>query len=153
MKKFFNVFLFLVLNFGALAIGAWLMNSGPSSNWYMDLAKAPWTPPGWVFGAAWTSIMLCFSFYMAILVGKRNTAVVWGLFFIQWILNVSWNFIFFNKHAIFLGELILILLTTIVAYLMHTYRKELRYLNILILPYFLWLLVANSLNIYTLLYN
>jgi benzodiazapine receptor len=49
---------FLVLNFSALAIGSWLMNNGPITNWYMNLNQAPWTPPGWVFGIAWTTIMI-----------------------------------------------------------------------------------------------
>ena len=52
--------LFLLLNFGALAIGSYFMNNGPQSNWYLTLNKAPWTPPGWVFGVAWTTIMICF---------------------------------------------------------------------------------------------
>ena len=56
---------FLVLNFSALAIGSWLMNNGPMTNWYVNLNQAPWTPPGWVFGIAWTTIMICFSVYMA----------------------------------------------------------------------------------------
>ncbi|MDC6468346.1 tryptophan-rich sensory protein, partial [Flavobacteriaceae bacterium] len=58
---------FLVLNFSALAIGSWLMNNGPMTNWYVNLNQAPWTPPGWVFGIAWTTIMICFSVYMAYL--------------------------------------------------------------------------------------
>ena len=47
---------FLLLNFGALALGGFLMGEGPSSAWYSNLNKAPWTPPGWVFGASWTVI-------------------------------------------------------------------------------------------------
>ncbi|QLH45180.1 MAG: tryptophan-rich sensory protein [Bacteroidota bacterium] len=27
------------------------------------LATSPWTPPGWVFGFAWTLIMVCYSFF------------------------------------------------------------------------------------------
>ena len=46
--------LFLIINFGGLAIGNWFMNNGPISEWYLNLNKAPWTPPGWVFGVAWT---------------------------------------------------------------------------------------------------
>ncbi|MDH3796458.1 MAG: tryptophan-rich sensory protein, partial [Flavobacteriaceae bacterium] len=62
-----RLIVFLVLNFGALALGSLFTNMGISSDWYSELSKAPWTPPGWVFGAAWTTIMLCFSVYMAIL--------------------------------------------------------------------------------------
>ena len=32
--------------------GRWT-ETGPGS-WYAGLDLAPWTPPGWLFGAAWT---------------------------------------------------------------------------------------------------
>lgn len=153
MKKTSYFLLFLVLNFGALGIGTWLMNSGPTSGWYLALEKAPWTPPGWVFGAAWTSIMLLFSFYMSALIQKNKSRFVFILFFIQWALNVSWNWVFFNKHEMLFGQFILLTLTGIITFLMINYRKELKFSSLLILPYFLWLLIANSLNMYTLLYN
>lgn len=153
MKKTGYVFLFLVLNFGALGIGTYLMNSGPTSDWYKALEKAPWTPPGWVFGVAWTSIMICFSFYMTKLVATIKTTFVWQLFFVQWILNVSWNWVFFNKHQLLIGALVLLLLTVIVGFFVYRFRKDVKYFNLLILPYFLWLLIANSLNIYALIMN
>ncbi|NDH69532.1 MAG: tryptophan-rich sensory protein, partial [Gammaproteobacteria bacterium] len=46
-----RLLLFFVLNFGALYVGALLMNGSPATNeWYQQLDKAPWTPPGWFFG-------------------------------------------------------------------------------------------------------
>ena len=48
MKFYKGLFLFIVINFGALAIGTWLMNDGPQSEWYSTLNQAPWSPPGWV---------------------------------------------------------------------------------------------------------
>ena len=57
--------IFLVINFAALGLGGLFTRSGVPSEWYQDLDKAPWAPPGWVFGAAWTLIMLCFSVYRA----------------------------------------------------------------------------------------
>ena len=95
-----KIIVFLFLNFGALAMGGIFAGSGAGSDWYNELNKAPWTPPGWVFGFAWTTIMLCFSVYMAFLyqkvTDKRN---IISLYIIQWILNVAWNpaFFYFNK--------------------------------------------------------
>ena len=72
VKFLMSFFLFLVLNFGALGVGGFLMGSSPAQNtWYFSQNLAPWTPPGWVFGAAWTLIMLLFSVYMT-LVWKKN---------------------------------------------------------------------------------
>lgn len=145
--------LFLVLNFGALAIGSWLMANGMQTEWYINLNKAPWTPLGWVFGAAWTTIMLCFSFYMAALYSKLKTTKVIALFAIQFVLNSVWNFIFFNQHLIGLGLLIIILLTAVVLVLLYDFRKILKLKTLLILPYFIWLCIATSLNMYILIHN
>ncbi|WP_372754466.1 TspO/MBR family protein [Mariniflexile sp.] len=144
---------FLVINFGALVIGTLLMNNGPQTDWYMQLNKAPWTPPGWVFGAAWSTIMLCFSVYMAYLYSALPNTKVIMLFIVQFILNVSWNFIFFNQHLVTFGLVVILGLTSIVTILMYNYAKQLKFKTLLILPYFLWLCIACSLNLYILLYN
>lgn len=82
--------LFLVINFGALGIGSYFTGSGVSSEWYQTLNKAPWTPPGWFFGFAWTTIMICFSIYLAFLWPLvDNTQKLILLFSIQWVLNVG----------------------------------------------------------------
>ena len=153
MKLFKYTIVFLVINFGALAIGTLLMNNGPQSDWYINLNQAPWTPPGWVFGFAWTTIMICFSIYMANLYLLEANTKIKILFTVQFILNVSWNFVFFNRHLVSLGLAFIIALTVIVSLLMFTYRKRMPLKSFLILPYFLWLLVATSLNAYVLLYN
>lgn len=153
MKLFKYTIVFLVINFGALAIGTLLMNNGPQSDWYINLNQAPWTPPGWVFGFAWTTIMLCFSIYMANLYLLESTTKVKILFTVQFILNVSWNLVFFNMHLVALGLIVILALTFVVSILMFTYRKLMPLKSFLILPYFLWLLVATSLNAYILLYN
>ncbi|MFD1614057.1 TspO/MBR family protein [Gelatiniphilus marinus] len=153
MKLLKYFFVFLIINFGALAIGSWLMDNGPQTNWYVNLNKAPWTPPGWVFGAAWTTIMLCFSIYMALLYKITPHTKLKILFLIQFVLNVSWNFLFFNQHLVLLGLICIILLTIIIAKLLIDYKNKLKYKSLLILPYFLWLCIATSLNAYILIYN
>lgn len=149
--KFF--ILFLVINFGALAIGVWLMDNGPQTQWYLQLNKAPWTPPGWVFATAWSTIMFCFSIYMAYLFVLLPNTKVKTVFTVQFILNVGWNFVFFNQHLITLGLLFILALTSIVTIMLYDYRKLMRFKTLLILPYFLWLCIATSLNLYILLYN
>ena len=153
MKQLKFIVLFLIINFGALAIGTLLMNNGPQTDWYQQLNQAPWTPPGWAFGVAWTSIMICFSIYMTYLFLAEPSTRVKILFTVQFILNVSWNYVFFNQHLVGFGLLIIVALTFIVATLFFNFRKLLPIKSFLILPYFLWLLVASSLNAYIFLYN
>ena len=149
-----RLILFLGLNFAALAIGGLFTGTGVPSDWYQGLAKAPWTPPGWVFGAAWTTIMICFAFYMVLAwesIARINLLI--GLFALQWVLNVLWNPVFFSLQAVLPGLLIISGLTIVVGYFQFGFLKELKWKVLLVAPYFIWLLIATSLNAYVLMYN
>ena len=149
MNKLSYFILFLIINFGGLALGSWLMNNGPETEWYITLNKAPWTPPGWVFGVAWTSIMLCFSWYLAELFSERNSKFVWSVYGFQILLNVGWNWVFFNQHFTILGVLVITLLTLVILYFFITFRNDrLKYAKYLLLPYLIWLCIATSLIAY-----
>ncbi|MCX7549114.1 tryptophan-rich sensory protein [Xanthomarina sp. F1114] len=153
MKKYQLVVLFLIINFGALGISNLFMGNGPTSDWYVAQAKAPWTPPGWFIGIAWTVVMICFSFYMANLVKLKTNVFILSLFMLQFLLNMSWSYIFFNKHLVFLALISISLLTSVIAVFLFKYKPILKTKTWLITPYFAWLLLATSLNIYILLNN
>jgi tryptophan-rich sensory protein len=142
-----------VINFGALAIGTWLMNDGPRSDWYINLNQAPWSPPGWVFGIAWSSIMLLFSVYMSYLVQVNSSKKIIVLFSIQFVLNVFWNYLFFNQQLIAFGLLNIIFLTLLMFYFLVTFKQTLKNKSVYVLPYCLWLVLATSLNLYIALFN
>lgn len=145
---------FFVLNFGALAIGGIFTKDGVISDWYVNINKAPWTPPGWVFGAAWGTIMLCFSFYMTIAWRKvMKPASLLVLYAIQLILNIAWNPIFFSLHEVLLGLITISVLTVLVTYFLVGYRKAMGWFALFALPYAVWLFIATSLNAYVYLYN
>lgn len=146
---FYRLIAFLALNFTALAIGGSFTSKGVNSDWYTLLNKAPWTPPGWVFGAAWTTIMICFSIYMMYIWQLNKDPKKWMvLFVVQWILNVSWNPIFFYYQNILAGLICISLLTVTVGSFLLIYKQHLKLKSILILPYFIWLIIASSLNAY-----
>ena len=152
-----RIVLFLLVNFGALYMGALLMGGSPAENeWYQALNKAPWTPPGWVFGVAWTSIMIFYSIYLARVfkfIPKEKFAFAIGLYVMQWILNVCWNPIFFVHHALVLGCVFILLLMVVLVFFHVKFVKNKRIELGLILPYLLWLCVAFSLNLYVFLRN
>jgi tryptophan-rich sensory protein len=148
------VIIFLFLNFAALAIGSIATSEAVTGPWYTGINKAPWTPPGWVFGAAWTSIMICYAVFMGL---AYNTVAdkkkLTTLYFIQWILNVSWNPIFFFLHMSVAALVVICALTLLIAYFFYYYQSVLRFKVLLVLPYLVWLLIASSLNLYVVLYN
>ncbi|WP_452220918.1 TspO/MBR family protein [Lacinutrix salivirga] len=152
--KFYKLLLvFLVINFGGLAIGSWLMDNGPMSDWYTNLNKAPWTPPGWVFGVAWTLIMICFSIYLASLFQKAERVQLKLAFAFQVVLNVIWNYVFFNQHLVALGLVVIAALTVVIFTFFFSNFKTVKSKSYLLLPYMIWLLIATSLNGYILLNN
>lgn len=153
MKQLKFTLLFLVINFGGLTIGNWLMNNGPRTDWYINLVKAPWTPPGWVFGFAWTLIMICFSIYLGKLFLEKNDRKNRITFFIQFALNVSWNYIFFNQHWVLFGLVTIVLLTSLLFIYFFKLSNPVKNYKYLLLPYMVWLCIATSLNLYILLHN
>lgn len=149
--------LFLLINFGALYVGALFMGGSPADNdWYVGLNKAPWTPPGWVFGFAWTTIMILYSIYLSRVfksLSKEKFKMAVVLYAAQWIFNVSWNPIFFVHHALVLGCVFIFLLIVVLLVFHVKYVKN-RWIELgLIIPYLLWLCVAFSLNLYVFIRN
>lgn len=155
MKFIYRFVLFLIVNILALLFGVLLMENGPKTEWYLSLNKAPWSPEGWVFGAAWTSIMICFSFYMTKLSFEYEflSKKLLTLYIIQWILNVSWNYFFFNQHLVVEGLIVITLLWLLIGYFTFKHLKTLTWFTVLILPYLIWMTIATSLNAYVVLYN
>ena len=120
MPFFLRLLVFLVINYGLLAIGGLFTDvQGP---WYQSLDRAPWTPPGWVFGAAWFTIMACYSVYLA----KRwpTSSTTWKKWvFVSWLANVSWNPVFFHFQWPEIGILVLSLLALAIGALFWLDRK------------------------------
>jgi translocator protein len=149
-----RLILFAIINFAGLGIGGIFTGKGVPSEWYSNLNKAPWTPPGWVFGAAWTIIMICLAFYMAYLWPTiQNKKLLVGLFITQWLLNLMWNPIFFYFQNSALGLIVISLLTLLIGFLLIYYYPNVKVISTLLVPYFLWLLIATSLNAYILINN
>ncbi|WP_405604672.1 TspO/MBR family protein [Polaribacter sp. Asnod1-A03] len=154
-NKIVRIIIFLLSNFLALGIGVLLMENGPKEDWYLSLNKAPWTPAGWVFGAAWTTIMFLFSFYMTKLsfqfpfLDKKLIT----LYVAQWFLNVGWNLAFFNQHQTKIGIVIIVLLWLLIGYFTFKFFNKVKLVTLLIVPYLVWMTIAMSLNAYIIFNN
>lgn len=155
MKNFWIwITFFGVVNFGGLAIGSLFTAPGVASDWYQHLNHAPWTPPGWVFGAAWSTIMALFTVYLAFgieQVSKPNLLLV--LFGMSVVANVAWNPVFFWLHQTIFALGVLVDLTVNIALIGVVFRQRMGLKTLLILPYFVWLCIATSLNAYVVFMN
>ena len=154
MKKASFFLFYLILNFAGLYLGALLSGEGASSDWYQSLDKAPWTPPGWVFGFAWTSIMICFSLYMTELhMKEKNKKNLIPLYALLWTVNLSWNPFFFYYHHVWISMAIILFLLFLTLYSFFKYYPNIKHKSWLISPYYIWLIVACSLNAFVCIVN
>lgn len=152
-----SALVFGALNFTGLAIGGWATGPGVVSDWYVGLAKAPWTPPGWVFGVAWTTVMLAFTWFMTAVWGrlaKGEERPRWTrLFVVAWLLNVGWNPLFFVGQQAAWALVEILALYAVIAFMARSAWSGLRTARWGIVPYLVWLTVAVSLNAYVVVNN
>lgn len=143
MRRSLSLVLFLILTVGGgLLIGTLTLPDA----WYAALAKPPWTPPGWVFGPAWTLL-----YVLIALAGYRTwrrapSGPAMQLWAGQMLLNFSWSPIFFRAHLIEAALVVIAgLLLVIVAFIARNWRSD-RVAAWLFVPYALWVAFALSLN-------
>jgi tryptophan-rich sensory protein len=136
-----------MLSFAAAAIGG--IASVDSAEFYADLSRPGWAPPGWVFGPVWT-VLYALMGIGAWLVwrerGWRGAGGALGLFVAQLALNAGWPWIFFAWHrgAFAFGE-ILLLFIAIVGTVAAFWRIR-PLAGWLLLPYLAWVGFATALT-------
>ena len=134
-------FVVLVMG-GGLAIG---YQTRPG-DWYAQLIRPDFTPPGWLFGPVWTAlyIMIGVAGWRAWRTDGRGWLIkVWWA---QLVLNFLWSPIFFTSHQIgFALVIILILLVTILGFISTAWPRD-RVAALLFAPYAAWVAFASLLN-------
>ncbi len=135
------LFLLLVVG-GGLLIG---VVTGPG-DWYEQLEKPAFNPPGWVFGPVWTGLYILIAI-AGWRVWQRNRAgAAMKLWWAQLALNFAWSPTFFLAHQIGLALiLVILLLVAIVWFIARGWAKE-RLAAVLFLPYAAWVAFASILN-------
>lgn len=149
-----RLIIFLILNFTSIGLGRFLGGEGPKSDWYAGMQTAPWTPSGVVIGLSWTVSLICFSIYLAYLwplVINRNLII--GVLILHYILAIAWNPVFFNYQQVLAGLFIITALTAVVGFFLFYYWPKMELKSLLVVPYFIWLIIATSLNAYILIKN
>ena len=120
-----------------------------SSEWYRDLEKPSWQPPGSVFGPVWTVLYVLIAVAATLSfrdVGGPRRRLVLGLYAANLALNVAWKWIFFQGHSpTAAGIEIVLLLATIVA-LIWLVRPHNRAAALALAPYGAWVAFATALT-------
>jgi tryptophan-rich sensory protein len=106
-------------------------------------------PPGWAFGAAWTTLYTLMGIALALVWvaphGPERTAAL-RLFFAQLIVNFAWSPIFFGARMIEVGLLTIVLLFALVVLTAWRFARIRPLAGWLLVPYLAWLCLATALN-------
>ena len=126
-----------------------LSNSGYSNAWFAGLAKPDFMPPGWVFGAVWTTLYSLMGLSLALVwvaprSPERDTAL--QLFFTQLIVNFAWSPVFFGAQMIEIGLVTIIVMFLLAALAAGRFFAIRPLAGMLLIPYLAWLSMATALN-------
>jgi tryptophan-rich sensory protein len=126
-----------------------LANSGYGNGWFAALAQPGFTPPGWMFGVAWTALYLMMGVALTLVVTARGAPRRGGailLFAVQLALNLAWSPLFFAAHRIWPAFVLILLILATAAMTARAFWRIRPAAGWLLLPYLLWLCFAAALN-------
>ncbi len=125
-----------------------------TSNWYLQLIKPTWAPPGWLFGPVWTVLYAVIAATYGTVFYKAFTGKIsWWValpFALNLIFNLAFTPIQFGLKNNLLAALDIVLVVgTLVWALMAVWHAapDLRWVVYANIPYLLWGLFATVLQI------
>ena len=140
----------LLLAFAAAAVGGFASASAPE--FYRELIRPPWSPPGWLFGPVW-SVLYALMAIAAWLVwrsrGFAGASVGLGLFIVQLAFNGLWTWLFFVWHQGGLAFAEILLLWVLIAATIVFFRRVSKRAGLLLIPYLAWVSFASALTLAT----
>ena len=145
-----------VLLVGSLALVALVAavggvaTAGSVGDWYEGLDRAPWNPPGWVFGPAWTVlyVLMAVAAWLVAREGLDDPAVRTALLIYgaQLALNLGWSLVFFGLRRPGLGLVVILALLVAIAATAVAFHGISPTAAWLLAPYLAWVAFAATLN-------
>ena len=137
----------LLASFAAAAVGG--VASAGAGDFYGQLDRPGWAPPGWLFGPVW-SVLYALQGVGAWLVWRERQAAgrraALAAFLAQLAVNALWSWLFFawRRGGLAFGEVVL--LFAMVAVAAALFRRVRPLAGALLLPYLLWVGFATALT-------
>jgi tryptophan-rich sensory protein len=127
---------------GGLAIGY----VTPPGDWYAQLTKPAFNPPGWIFAPMWTVLYILVAVAGWLVWQRPPSGWPMMLWWAQLVLNFLWSPTFFAAHQIGLAlVVVLLLLGVIIAFIVAAWQRD-RMAAWLFVPYAAWVAFASVLN-------
>lgn len=150
VKNWRPLFVFLISAYAVACVGN-LITAPSLADWYAGLEKPAFTPPGWVFGAAWSflySSMAIAAWRVWLRRAEKKVDSSLLLYHAQLFLNLLWTVLFFGFHnpLFALVDIILLQLANIAT--ADCFYKIDKLSGALFGPYILWVSFATILNFY-----
>jgi benzodiazapine receptor len=131
------------------AASGWISNSGYGNDWFDQLQKPNFMPPGAAFGIVWPILYACIGVAAAMIhaqppsVQKRRALI---LFYIQLALNFLWSPIFFALHDMRTALGVIVVMVALSAGAAGQFFRMRAVAGYLMMPYLAWLVFATTLN-------
>jgi len=145
-----TLFLTYLAACGAAAATGSMIKPG---EWYKNLSKPWWTPPGWVFPVVWTALYILIALAgmrVAQIAGSGQATALWSL---QIALNTLWTPVYFGLHRIRSAMVVMVCLWLSVTACTFAFLQLDQIAGLLFLPYLLWVTIAGALNFSTMRLN
>lgn len=137
----------LVLAFSAAAVGGFA--SASAGDFYRELARPSWAPPGWLFGPVWSLLYVLMGISAWLVWRARGFAGAKSaliLFIVQLAANALWTWLFFvwRQGAMAFGEILLLWLLILGTIGMFWPLNKVA--ATLLMPYLAWVSFASALT-------
>lgn len=134
---------------GLCFLTAWIGSRFSPGEWYSQLQKPSWTPPGYLFGPVWSFLYLTMG-VAAWLVWKRagfaGARIALILFIAQLAFNGMWSWLFFGLHKPGLAFAEILALWVMILGTLIAFWQKSPPAGILLTPYLIWVSFAAVLN-------
>jgi tryptophan-rich sensory protein len=118
--------------------------------WFYDLRRPSWTPPGYLIGIIWTSLFFLIGIALFLIIEQglagKDVTLQMALFIAQFALNVSWNYLFFGLRSLRYGLMEIAALWVAIALTIIAFWQVSTLAAVLLIPYIVWVSIATTLN-------
>lgn len=142
MKSMIGLAVCFAVAFAAAAAGS--IASIRAAEFYQELNRPAWAPPGAVFGPVWTFLYGCMALASWLVwreEAKRRAAAL-AVYLIQLFLNALWSWIFFAWREGCWAFVEILILWAFILLTIGLFWRIRRAAALLLVPYFLWVSFA-----------
>jgi tryptophan-rich sensory protein len=122
-----------------------------SYNWYLQLKKPAWAPPGSLFGPVWSVLYILIFLSFGAVIYQAVTSLLPWVITIPFILNLVFNFSFtyfqFGLRNNLLASADIVLVAVTLVWAMVIIWPYLNWVTLINIPYLLWVLFATALQL------